>query len=147
MLFNHLLLAATAMLGAVVPSAIARPSSTAPPANALVVRQTSPRSGEYSSISAAISALGTTGTAAKSIFIYAGTYKEQVSVTHVGEGLANLSLTTGHHQLPWISHHHRTDQRVSLGPPSAVCRPLMRVLSQSHHLQVQSCDHHQQSRS
>ncbi|KAL0571449.1 hypothetical protein V5O48_010518 [Marasmius crinis-equi] len=56
---------------------------TAPPSGALVVRQSATQSGEYSTISAAVAALGS-GTSNKTIFIYPGTYKEQVNLAYGG---------------------------------------------------------------
>ncbi|KAG7087382.1 hypothetical protein E1B28_013355 [Marasmius oreades] len=56
---------------------------TSPPAGALVVRQSGTNSGEYSTVSAAVAALGS-GTASKTIFIYPGTYKEQVVFKYGG---------------------------------------------------------------
>ncbi|KAF8989553.1 carbohydrate esterase family 8 protein [Cyathus striatus] len=58
-------------------------SRTIPPSDALVVRQSNTKSGEYSTISKAVSALGTS-TSAKSIFVYPGVYKEQVYVNYGG---------------------------------------------------------------
>lgn len=49
---------------------------SAPPSGALIVRNTGTKSGEYSTISAAVKAAGT-GSDAKVIFVYAGTYTEQ----------------------------------------------------------------------
>ncbi|ESK92758.1 pectinesterase a [Moniliophthora roreri MCA 2997] len=56
---------------------------TSPPSGALVVRQSGTKSGEYSTVSAAVAALGP-GTSSKTIFIYPGTYKEQVYITYGG---------------------------------------------------------------
>ncbi|KAK6538624.1 hypothetical protein TWF694_010202 [Orbilia ellipsospora] len=56
---------------------------TAPPSGALVVRQSGTKSGEYASINAAVAALGT-GTTAKTIFIYQGTFTEHVIVNYTG---------------------------------------------------------------
>lgn len=58
-------------------------SRTSPPSGSLVVRQGSTKQGEYSTISKAISALGK-GTASASIFIYPGTYNEQVTIDYNG---------------------------------------------------------------
>ncbi|KAF9265081.1 pectin methyl esterase [Marasmius fiardii PR-910] len=57
---------------------------TSPPSGALVVRQSGTQSGEYSTISTAVAALGS-GTSAKIIFIYPGTYKEQISIKYSGK--------------------------------------------------------------
>ncbi|KAF8994406.1 pectin methyl esterase [Cyathus striatus] len=58
-------------------------SRISPPSGALVVRQNGTQAGEYSTVSAAVAALGSS-TTTKSIFIYPGTYKEQVYVTYGG---------------------------------------------------------------
>jgi len=58
-------------------------SRTSPPSGSLVVRQGSTQQGEYSSISKAVAALGK-GTASASIFIYPGTYNEQVTIDYKG---------------------------------------------------------------
>ncbi|KAK6506585.1 hypothetical protein TWF481_005043 [Arthrobotrys musiformis] len=54
-------------------------SRTSPPSGALVVSK-SPTSGQYGTIQAAVNALSTTSTSAQSIFIYQGTYNEQVKI-------------------------------------------------------------------
>jgi pectinesterase len=61
---------------------------TSPPAGALVVKK-SPGSGQYGTVQAAVNALSTTSTTAQSIFIYAGSYKEQVLIP---ERKAQLSI-------------------------------------------------------
>lgn len=53
------------------------------PSGCLVVQGTGTASGQYASFGDAITALGS-GTASKCIFIYPGTYKEQVRVTYGG---------------------------------------------------------------
>lgn len=75
-------------------------SRTSPPSGALVVRQSGTQAGEYkyvrllliqisvdkilcSTVSAAVAALGSS-TTTKSIFIYPGTYHEQVLITYPG---------------------------------------------------------------
>lgn len=58
-------------------------SRTTAPAGALIVRQSGTQPGEYANISAAVTALGNTQTA-KSIFIYPGTYSEQVTLEYNG---------------------------------------------------------------
>ncbi|KAK6535712.1 hypothetical protein TWF694_002162 [Orbilia ellipsospora] len=68
-----LLLLATAV------TAVLAASRTSPPSGALVVSKT-PASGQYGTIQAAINALSTTSTTAQSIFIYQGTYNEQVKI-------------------------------------------------------------------
>lgn len=58
-------------------------SRTSPPSGSLVVRQGSTQRGEFSSIGQAVAALGTS-TASASIFIYPGTYNEQVTINYKG---------------------------------------------------------------
>ncbi|EPS45470.1 hypothetical protein H072_525 [Dactylellina haptotyla CBS 200.50] len=58
-------------------------SRTSPPSGALVVRQSGTKSGEYSTISSAVAALGS-GTDTKTIFIYQGDYNEKVKITYAG---------------------------------------------------------------
>ncbi|KAK0213112.1 pectin methyl esterase [Desarmillaria ectypa] len=52
-------------------------SRTSPPDGAIVVRQSGTKSGEYSTISGAVATLS----GGETIFIYPGTYKEQVSIS------------------------------------------------------------------
>ncbi|KAK6521922.1 hypothetical protein TWF506_002123 [Arthrobotrys conoides] len=54
-------------------------SRTTPPSGSLVVSK-NPTSGQYGTIQAAVNALSTTSTSAQSIFIYQGTYNEQVKI-------------------------------------------------------------------
>jgi pectinesterase len=58
-------------------------SRTSPPSGAVVVRQSGTQSGEFSTISAAITSLGS-ATTNRTIFIYPGTYKEQVVIQYKG---------------------------------------------------------------
>jgi pectinesterase len=58
-------------------------SRTSPPAGAHVVRYESPRSGEFATISSAVNALPDDNSA-QTIFIFPGTYIEQVRVTRLG---------------------------------------------------------------
>ena len=58
-------------------------SRTRPPRGAVVVRQKTTAQGEFSTISAAINSLPNDSTA-RSIFIYPGTYLEQVDITRAG---------------------------------------------------------------
>ncbi|KAF8074914.1 pectin methyl esterase [Lyophyllum atratum] len=62
-----------------IPAALAL---TAPPAGSKIVRQAGTQSGEYSTVSAAVASLS--GTSSAVIFIYPGTYKEQVLIEHGG---------------------------------------------------------------
>jgi pectinesterase len=58
-------------------------SRTSPPAGALVVRYGSPGSGEFANISSALLALPDDNSA-QTIFIFPGTYTEQIKVTRLG---------------------------------------------------------------
>ena len=61
-----------------------RASRTSPPSGCKVVRQSGTQSGEYSTFGAALSALGTSSTTSACIFIYSGTYNEQVTIQYKG---------------------------------------------------------------
>lgn len=56
---------------------------TAPPKGAVVVRQEGTRSGEFITLSAAVNALPQDNTT-QAIFVYPGTYREQVNITRLG---------------------------------------------------------------
>jgi pectinesterase len=58
-------------------------SRTEPPSGSLVVRAGTSNSGEYSSVQAAVNALPNDGSE-QSIFIYPGTYTEQVYIDRSG---------------------------------------------------------------
>ncbi|KAF2114588.1 carbohydrate esterase family 8 protein [Lophiotrema nucula] len=70
-----------------------RASRTSTPSGCLTVRATGTKTGEYSTFGAALSALGTTSTAPACIFIYSGTYKEQVTINYKG-ALTTYGYTT-----------------------------------------------------
>lgn len=74
-------------------------SRTSPPAGAKVVRAGTTSSGEYSTVSAAIASLPNDGTS-RSIFIYPGTYNEQVYITRNGAltVLTTIPLFISHSQ-------------------------------------------------
>ncbi|KAK6531838.1 hypothetical protein TWF694_003003 [Orbilia ellipsospora] len=57
---------------------------TAPPSGAIIVRQSGTKSGEFATLGAAIASLGTSSTAAVTIFIYQGTYNERVVINYKG---------------------------------------------------------------
>ena len=80
----------TFALGAFLVSAISR---TSPPAGALVVSKTA-TSGQYKTISSAVAALDASSTGAQSIFIYPGTYSEQVSIPSLRGLLTIYGSTT-----------------------------------------------------
>jgi pectinesterase len=56
---------------------------TTSPSGCLVVQGTGTATGQYATFASAIAALGS-GTTSKCIFMYPGTYKEQVRVTYGG---------------------------------------------------------------
>ena len=58
-------------------------SRTSPPAGALVVRHKSPRTGEFANISSALLALPDDNSA-QTIFIFPGSYTEQIKITRLG---------------------------------------------------------------
>lgn len=58
-------------------------SRTSPPAGAKVVRAGTTNSGEFASVSAAVNSLPN-DSSSQSIFIYPGTYNEQVYITRSG---------------------------------------------------------------
>jgi len=58
-------------------------SRISPPAGAKVVRAGTTNSGEFSTVSAAVNSLPN-DSSSQSIFIYPGTYTEQVSITRSG---------------------------------------------------------------
>ncbi|KAJ8070146.1 hypothetical protein OCU04_000538 [Sclerotinia nivalis] len=60
-----------------------RAGRTSPPAGCLTVRGSGTLSGEYSTVGAALNALGSSKSAA-CIFIYSGTYNEQVTINYAG---------------------------------------------------------------
>ncbi|PQE06233.1 pectinesterase family protein [Rutstroemia sp. NJR-2017a BBW] len=60
-----------------------RTARTSTPSGCLTVRGSGTKSGEYSTVGAALTALGS-GTAAACIFIYSGTYQEQITVNYKG---------------------------------------------------------------
>ncbi|KAJ6494569.1 carbohydrate esterase family 8 protein [Mycena sanguinolenta] len=60
-----------------------RASRTTPPAGAIVVRQTGATSGQFTTIQAAVNSLPN-DSSSRSIFIFPGSYKEQVFITRTG---------------------------------------------------------------
>lgn len=82
----------TAILLSLVSFTLAA-SRTSPPSGCLVV-STSAASGQYSSIQSAVNALSTTSTSAQCIFIYSGTYSEQVLVPARSAQLTIYGYTT-----------------------------------------------------
>lgn len=58
-------------------------SRTTPPSGALIVRSGTTTSGEFATLAEAVAALPS-GTSAVTIFMYPGTYAEQVDITRAG---------------------------------------------------------------
>ncbi|KAK0451339.1 pectin lyase fold/virulence factor [Desarmillaria tabescens] len=80
--FSLLVLFATSLVNAT--PAVKRDSRTSALSGAVVVRGSGTKSGEYSTVQAAVNSLPNDGTA-KVIFIYAGTYSEQVYIDRKGK--------------------------------------------------------------
>ncbi|KAJ7367327.1 pectin methyl esterase [Mycena albidolilacea] len=68
-------------------------SRTAPPAGAIVVRQTGATAGQFTTISAAMASLS--GTAPATVFIFPGTYTEQVVIAHPNLTIMGSTTDTG----------------------------------------------------
>ncbi|ESZ97434.1 carbohydrate esterase family 8 protein [Sclerotinia borealis F-4128] len=60
-----------------------RTGRTSPPNGCLAVRESGTLSGEYSTVGAALTALGSSNAVA-CIFVYSGTYNEQISISYAG---------------------------------------------------------------
>jgi pectinesterase len=70
-------------------------SRTSTPAGCLTVRASGAASGEYSSLSSAVSALGTGNSSSTAcIFLYSGTYSEQVAIKNYQGALTIYGYTT-----------------------------------------------------
>ncbi|KAF5309034.1 hypothetical protein D9619_013593 [Psilocybe cf. subviscida] len=74
---------AVGLLAAATPVLEKRDSRTSPPSGAIVVRPSSPGSGEFTSIQAAVNSLPNDSSSGV-IFIFPGTYSEQVIITRSG---------------------------------------------------------------
>ncbi|KAL7269947.1 hypothetical protein RUND412_007358 [Rhizina undulata] len=85
-----LVLAFTALQLAGVSNADSR---TTPPSGCVVV-STSPSSGQYSTLQSAVDSLSTTSTTAQCIFVYPGTYSEQVYISSRAAILTIYGSTT-----------------------------------------------------
>ncbi|KAJ7748003.1 pectin methyl esterase [Mycena olivaceomarginata] len=68
-------------------------SRTTPPAGAIVVRQTGATAGQFTTISAAMASLS--GTAPATVFIFPGTYTEQVVIAHPNLTIMGSTTDTG----------------------------------------------------
>ncbi|KAF7929219.1 uncharacterized protein EAE98_005138 [Botrytis deweyae] len=79
------LLAILLFVGSIDASAVLhkRAGRTSPPSGCLTVRGSGTLSGEYSTVGAALTALGSSTTTA-CIFIYSGTYNEQLTISYGG---------------------------------------------------------------
>ncbi|KAF5309030.1 hypothetical protein D9619_013597 [Psilocybe cf. subviscida] len=74
---------ALGLLAAATPVLERRGSRTSPPSGAVVVRPSNPGSGEFTSIQAAVNSLPN-DSSSRTIFIFPGTYSEQVIITRSG---------------------------------------------------------------
>lgn len=79
-----LILAAGLGLASAQPLAKRAVPRTESPAGCVVVRQVDTKSGEHSTINAALTALGTQSTASACIFVYSGTYNERLVIEYKG---------------------------------------------------------------
>ncbi|KAH7076342.1 carbohydrate esterase family 8 protein [Paraphoma chrysanthemicola] len=67
------------------PAELARRAGrTSPPSGCLTVRGLGTNAGEHSTLGAALAKLGTSATTAACIFVYSGTYQEQVTIQYKG---------------------------------------------------------------
>jgi pectinesterase len=80
-----------------------RTARTSPPSGCLVVRGSGTKSGEYSTLSAAVTALGSSTTDA-CIFIYNGTYTESIRIDY-GGALTLYGYTTEYVQLIYFTRY------------------------------------------
>ncbi|KAJ7162176.1 pectin methyl esterase [Mycena filopes] len=79
-------------------------SRTTPPAGAIVVRQTGAAAGQFTTISAAMASLS--GTAAATVFIFPGTYNEQVNITHPNLQIMGSTTDTGTYKQNTVTITH-----------------------------------------
>jgi hypothetical protein len=79
-MFKHL---ASLLLGLSLLHTILAASRTGPPSGSIVVRTGTTTAGEYKTVSSAVAALPN-DSSSRSIFIYPGTYNEQVYITRSG---------------------------------------------------------------
>ncbi|KAJ6531702.1 pectin lyase fold/virulence factor [Mycena sp. CBHHK59/15] len=79
-------------------------SRTTPPAGAIVVRQTGAAGGQFTTISAAMASLS--GTDPAIVFIYPGTYNEQVNITHPALTIMGSSTDTGSYKQNSVTITH-----------------------------------------
>ncbi|KAF7364881.1 Pectin methyl esterase [Mycena venus] len=87
-----------------IPAAFAGVSRTTPPAGAIVVRQTGATSGQFTTIGAAMASLS--GTAPATIFVFPGTYNEQVNITHPSLTLMGSTTDTGSYKQNTVTITH-----------------------------------------
>lgn len=78
---------------AILPTFVFAASRTSPPSGCIVVSKTA-TSGQYKTVQSAVSSLSTTSTSAQCIFIYQGTYNEQVYVPARKAALTIYGYTT-----------------------------------------------------
>lgn len=82
-----------ALFQQVTTALLARAGRTSPPSGAIVVTK-SPQSGQFSTLQTAVNSISTGTTAPVSIFIYPGTYNEQVYIPKLAAPLAIYGYTT-----------------------------------------------------
>ncbi|EGS21887.1 pectinesterase-like protein [Thermochaetoides thermophila DSM 1495] len=90
MFFFFSLLLSFAVITSAAPVLEARASRTSPPSGCLTVGS----SGKYKTVQAAVDALSTTTTTTQCIFIYGGTYREQVYIPALKSSLTIYGETT-----------------------------------------------------
>lgn len=71
------------VLAAPSPALVKRTARTSTPSGCLTVRGSGTKSGEYSTMTAALAALGS-GSASACIFVYSGTYNEAFKISYAG---------------------------------------------------------------
>ncbi|GLB38089.1 hypothetical protein LshimejAT787_0411400 [Lyophyllum shimeji] len=86
-----------------------RASRTSPPSGAVVVRKSGTQSGEYTTVQAAVNALPN-DSSARTIFIYSGTYNEEVYISRPATILGSTTDTTG-----YVAHYVTITQATSAG--------------------------------
>ncbi|KAF7959235.1 hypothetical protein EAE96_002750 [Botrytis aclada] len=106
-----LLLAILLFVGSIDASAVLhkRAGRTSPPSGCLTVRGSGTLSGEYSTVGAALTALGSS-TAVACIFIYSGTYNEQLTITYAGNlTVYGYTTNTGTYKSNTVTIAHGTN--------------------------------------
>ncbi|KAJ7916294.1 pectin methyl esterase [Mycena leptocephala] len=86
-----------------IPAAFAV-SRTTPPAGAIVVRQTGATAGQFTTVGAAMASLSSTAPA--TVFIFPGTYNEQVNITHPSLTIMGSTTDTGSYKQNTVTITH-----------------------------------------